>query len=183
MINHFRRMLSEDFYSAKCSCKILLSNSYRCVIHSDLCLWLKFQNINVIIIIFESLLLNFYDINKKKLNYFKISYGMEVTKSRTFKYFYSIFNKNLRKKNIIYVVQWVKYDKGKVFFSSSFALNCFKKFQDHRYLYKWYHIFLTWQRCSWCQHEFIDLLTLKWFSTHFGKSLINWYIIFLKELF
>lgn len=68
-------MLSEDFYSAKCSCKILLSNSYRCVIHSDLCLWLKFQNINVIIIIFESLLLNFYDINKK--NWIILKYRME----------------------------------------------------------------------------------------------------------
>lgn len=175
-------MLSEDLYSAKCSCKILLSNSYRCVIHSDLWLWLKFQNINVIIIIFESFLLNFYDINKK--NWIILKYRMEwkLRKAERLNIFILFLIKILEKR-IIYVVQWVKYDKGKVFFSSSFALNCFKKFQDHRYLYKWYHIFLTWQRCSWCQHEFIDLLTLKWFSTHFGKSLINWYIILLKELF
>lgn len=87
-------MLSDDLYLAKCICKILLSNSYRCAIYSDLCIWLKFQNINVIIIIFESRLLNFYDINKK--NWIIVKYYMEwkLREAKRLNIF-TIFNKNL----------------------------------------------------------------------------------------
>lgn len=63
-------------------------------------------------------------------------------RSETFKHLYYFLIKIFLEEKYC-IVQWVIYDKGKIFFSRSFVSNCFKKFQDHPYLLKWYRVFLT----------------------------------------